>query len=106
MSARKLWLQATIAAAALAGLLTGGFAGLTVYYLAVGGSVRVRAEMSGELPAQRRAAGERAPAGSLVALVAGMGVGFGLGLVGWRAVARRAGLEQAEIRSLFGRAAA
>src|SRR2546422_7684378 len=55
----KFGLQLTLFGAMLAGGLALGLVSLGGYYLATGGPERLRREVSGELPAQRRASGER-----------------------------------------------
>ncbi len=98
----KFGLQLTLFGAMLAGGLALGLVSLGGYYLATGGPERLRREVSGELPAQRRASGERPPAAGGFALVVGLSAGFALGLGAWKAAARRAGLSQERIRSVIG----
>jgi len=99
---RRFALRVSVVASMLIVGLTFAFTGMAAYYLIAGGPQRLRAELSGELLARRRASGEQLPLGVIVVAVLGLSVGLGVGIGIWKRAARRAGLEHNEIGRVFG----
>jgi len=79
-----------------------GYVAVAIYFFVTGGTERIKKEFSGEVAAERRATGERLPFTPVAVWVLWASVGFGLGIGGWKRVARRAGLTEQEIGAVIG----
>ena len=99
---RTFALRVSLVAAMLVVGVTFAFGGMAAYFLAVGGPQRLRAELSGEVAARRRATGERLPSAPIIVAVLCLSVGMGVGIGAWKKAARKAGLEHNEIGRVFG----